>query len=139
MMIMMAVAAAVGIGGASVISRRLGEKREGDANKVFGNILTMIFAVSIAGFLSAFLFLDEMLYLFGATAEILPYARDYLFPILIGTFFFPQPSRYDGSSSDTYSRGYRHHDHHQWKSDCYTCDSLNPYEMGNEDCINYII
>ncbi|WP_078592724.1 MATE family efflux transporter [Evansella clarkii] len=88
MMIMMAVAAAVGIGGASVISRRLGEKREEDANKVFGNILTMIFVVSIAGFLSAFLFLEEMLYLFGATAEILPYARDYLFPILIGTFFF---------------------------------------------------
>ncbi|UCZ53632.1 MATE family efflux transporter [Bacillus shivajii] len=88
MMIMMAIAAAVGIGGASVISRRLGERREEDANRVFGNILLLIVFFSSIGFISAFTFLEPLLILFGATPEIIGYGRDYMFPILLGTVFF---------------------------------------------------
>ncbi|MFD1019301.1 MATE family efflux transporter [Thalassobacillus hwangdonensis] len=88
MMIMMAVSAAVGIGGASVISRRLGEDRQEEANQVFGNVIFMIVAVSFFGLISAFTFMDPMLKLFGASDEILPYASDYIFPILVGSIFF---------------------------------------------------
>jgi len=88
MMIMMAVAAAVGIGGASVISRRLGESKPEEANQVFGNVLFTILIISVFGFISAFTILEPLLKLFGATENILPYAKDYLFPILLGTLFF---------------------------------------------------
>ncbi|MDT8860651.1 MATE family efflux transporter [Alkalihalobacillus sp. MEB130] len=88
MMIMMAVSAAMGIGGASVISRRLGERREGEANQVFGNIISVIIIISVLGMVSAFTILEPTLRLFGATPEVLAYAIDYMFPILLGTFFF---------------------------------------------------
>ncbi|WP_096438379.1 MATE family efflux transporter [Alteribacter populi] len=88
MLIIMAVAAAVGIGGASVISRRLGENRGGEANQVFGNILTMIIIFSVFAFIGAFTFLEPLLGLFGATPETMGYAIDYMFPIMLGTIFF---------------------------------------------------
>lgn len=88
MMIIMAISAAVGIGGASVISRRLGENRQDDANAVLGNIVIMILAVSVIAFIGGFTFLEPMLIAFGATEDILPYAKDYLFPIMVGSFFF---------------------------------------------------
>ncbi|WP_281976204.1 MATE family efflux transporter [Halobacillus litoralis] len=88
MMIIMAISAAVGIGGASVISRRLGEDKPEEADQVFGNILFMIVAVSSFGLIGAFTFLEPLLKLFGATENILPYATDYLFPIMLGSIFF---------------------------------------------------
>lgn len=88
MMIMMAVSAAMGIGGASVISRRLGERKEEEANHVFGNIISVILIISVIGVISSFTILEPILRLFGATPDILGYAFDYMFPILIGTFFF---------------------------------------------------
>ncbi|MFA9456527.1 MATE family efflux transporter [Halalkalibacter sp. AB-rgal2] len=88
MMIIMAVAGALGIGGASVISRRLGERREGEANQVFGTVISVVLIVSVIGAIGAFTFLEPLLLLFGATPDILPYAIDYMFPILIGTIFF---------------------------------------------------
>lgn len=88
MMIIMAVSAAMGIGGASVISRRLGERREQEANKVFGNMISMILIMSVLGFIAAFTVLEPLLVLFGATPNILGHAIDYMFPIMLGTFFF---------------------------------------------------
>ncbi|CDQ21521.1 putative efflux protein, MATE family [Halobacillus karajensis] len=88
MMIIMAIAAAVGIGGASVISRRLGENKQDEADQVFGNVLFTIVIVSSIGFIGAFTFLEPLLKLFGATENIMPYATDYLFPIMLGSVFF---------------------------------------------------
>ncbi|MGV2622595.1 UNVERIFIED_CONTAM: MATE family efflux transporter [Halobacillus marinus] len=88
MMIIMAISAAVGIGGASVISRRLGENKPEEANHVFGNVLFTIVLVSGIGLIGAFTFLEPLLRLFGTTDNIMPYARDYLFPIMVGSFFF---------------------------------------------------
>ncbi|WP_100372639.1 MATE family efflux transporter [Bacillus sp. FJAT-45037] len=88
MMLIMAISAALGIGGASVISRLLGENRGKEANQVFGTVISLIFLISLLGVIAAFTFLEEMLLLFGASPDILPFAVDYTFPILIGTFFF---------------------------------------------------
>ncbi|UOQ91781.1 MATE family efflux transporter [Halobacillus shinanisalinarum] len=88
MMIIMAISAAVGIGGASVISRRLGEDKPEEANKVFGNIIFMVLLVSVVGLVGAFTFMEPLLILFGATPDILPHAVDYLFPIMLGSIFF---------------------------------------------------
>ncbi|WP_280771352.1 MATE family efflux transporter [Salipaludibacillus daqingensis] len=88
MIIMMAVAAALGIGGSSIISRRLGEKREADANRVFSNIITLILGISVIGVIASFTVLEPLLRLFGATPMILQYAIDYIFPITMATIFF---------------------------------------------------
>lgn len=88
MMIIMAIAAAVGIGGASVISRRLGEERKEDANEVLGNLVIMISVVSLISIVGAFTFMEPLLALFGATPDIMPYAKEYLFPIMLGSIFF---------------------------------------------------
>jgi len=87
-MIVMAVAGAIGIGGASVISRMLGADNVGAANKVFGNIISMVLAVSVVGALLGLNLLTPILYLFGSSETILPYAQDYLGIILYGTIFF---------------------------------------------------
>lgn len=88
LMIIMAISVAMGVGGSSVISRRLGEKRTDEANLVFGNIISMVIIVSIIGFIGAFIALEPMLILFGATPDILGFSLDYMFPILLGSFFF---------------------------------------------------
>lgn len=67
MMIMLAVAAALGVGGSSVISRRLGAQKPEEANLIFGNIITLILLVSVAGILIALFTLEPLLVLFGAT------------------------------------------------------------------------
>jgi len=87
-MIIMALAGAIGIGGASVISRMLGANKIDDANKVFGNIIGMVMAVSAVGALMGLNLLTPVLYLFGSSETILPYAQDYLGIILYGTIFF---------------------------------------------------
>lgn len=86
-MIVLALAGAIGLGGASVVSRRLGEGHRKYANTVFGNLLLMVLGVGALGMICAFFFLKPLLRLFGATDVIIPYASDYLFPILIGTVF----------------------------------------------------
>lgn len=88
LMIIMAISVAMGIGGSSVISRRLGAKQEEEANQVFGNIVTMIIFVSIIGIIGAFTVLESLLIMFGATPDIIGYSYDYMFPILLGTFLF---------------------------------------------------
>ena len=88
MMIMLAVAAALGVGGSSVISSRLGAQKPEEANLIFGNIITLILLVSVAGILIALFTLEPLLVLFGATPSTIGYAMDYMFPILLGTFFF---------------------------------------------------
>jgi len=87
-MIVMALAGAIGIGGASVVSRMLGADNVGAANKVFGNIISLVLGVSVVGALLGLNLLTPILYLFGSSETILPYARDYLGIILYGTIFF---------------------------------------------------
>lgn len=88
MMIIMALSAAIGVGGASVISRRLGEKREREANQVFGNIILLVSCISLVAIIGGVTFLNPLLRLFGATPEIINYSYDYMFPFMLGTFFF---------------------------------------------------
>lgn len=87
-MILMAIAGAIGIGGASVISRRLGAGKVEEANRVFGNVNSLVLLVSLVSFSVGLLFLEEILILFGANEAILPYAADFLGILLFGTIFF---------------------------------------------------
>lgn len=87
-MIMMALAGAIGIGGASVISRMLGANKPDSANHVFGNVISLVLIISILGAVLGLSLLTPILILFGSSPTILPLAQDYLGIILYGTVFF---------------------------------------------------
>ena len=87
-MVVMAIAMMLGIGGASIISRSLGAGDYEKANKTFGNVLTMVIVFGLLMATLGNIFIDDLLQLFGATGNILPFARDYAQIILIGTIFF---------------------------------------------------
>ncbi len=79
-----AFGAMVGLGGATQLSVRLGQRDYDSAKLILGNIVTLniIVGALFAGF--SLLFLDEILYFFGASDATLPYARDYMQVILYG-------------------------------------------------------
>ena len=78
---------AVGIGGASIISRVLGANNTEKAFQTFGNqaTLTVLIATSIV-ILGSF-FQEQILVLFGGKGEILPLAKEYFQIILFGIPF----------------------------------------------------
>jgi putative MATE family efflux protein len=85
--VIMAFSMLVGIGNAATISIRLGQKRREEAEKSLGNafILTIISAVMLT--IVGLLFIDKLLYLFGASENTILYAKQYINIILIGTIF----------------------------------------------------
>lgn len=87
-MIVSAVAQALGVGAASIVSRRLGEKREEDAAATIGTAYTAIFIVTAVLILVVMLFMKDILTFFGASEAIMPYAQEYLRTIGPGFFFF---------------------------------------------------
>ena len=77
----------VSAGGSTISSIRLGQKDMEGVNKVLGNTLALcIINAFVFGGLSL-LFLDQILRFFGASEETLPYARDFMQVILLGTPF----------------------------------------------------
>jgi len=87
-MIVMSLAMMVGIGGSSIISRRLGEARKEEAEKVLGNVITMIFGLGIVLTILGLIFIKPLLIAFGATESILGPALEYGRIIIAGTLFF---------------------------------------------------
>lgn len=87
MMFFLAFALLIGGGGAALISIRLGEGKHREAANILGNAMTtgLIISVAIPGF--GLLFAKETLVLFGANAEMLPYALDYYRIIILGLPF----------------------------------------------------
>lgn len=77
----------VGIGATTLVSIRLGEQRREEAEKIVGNAFTLFIIISVVLTVLGLLFLNPLLKLFGASNEVLPYARDYIRIILLGTVF----------------------------------------------------
>ncbi len=86
-LIILAVGQMIGMGGASIVSRALGAEDEVRAHRAFGNVLALALLFAATMTVGGLLFIDGLLVVFGATREILPYARDYLSIILWGTAF----------------------------------------------------
>ncbi len=75
----------VAVGGATISSIFLGQGNKNRATDTVNNVfvLCLIHSVIIGG--GALLFLDEILAFFGATPETMPYAREFMHVILLGT------------------------------------------------------
>jgi len=74
----------VGVGGSTMLSILLGQKNYTAANKVLGNIVTLNIIIGLVFMAVALIFLDPILYFFGASENTIFYAREYMEIILIG-------------------------------------------------------
>lgn len=79
-----ALGAMVGVGAATLMSLRLGQKDYDSANHILGNVFMLNITLGIAFSVIMLAFLDPILYFFGASADTLPYAHDYMTVILLG-------------------------------------------------------
>jgi putative MATE family efflux protein len=87
-LIMMAIGIMVGIGSASIISRSLGANDKEKALKTASNAIVLNLIISIILMIPAYLFIDNILFFFGASSDTYPFARDYMSIILIGFISF---------------------------------------------------
>ena len=74
----------VGAGAATMLSVLLGQKNYKAANKVLGNVVTLNVIIGLIFMGVTQMFLDPILYFFGASENTLPYAKEYITIILIG-------------------------------------------------------
>lgn len=79
-----ALSVMAGAGGASIISRSLGAGDVDRAKRAFCATSSFAFGVGLIVAVTVFVFLEQVLRLFGATEAIMPYAEDYLSVILFG-------------------------------------------------------
>ena len=74
----------VGVGASTLVSVKMGQKDLKSAEAVLGNVLLLNGGIGLVFMTICLIFLDPILYFFGASAETLPYARDYMKVILYG-------------------------------------------------------
>lgn len=85
--IVLAISMMIGTGGSAYASIKLGEKKFDVAEKVLGNMNTLLIVLGVLFSLVCFLVFEPMLRLFGAQEAVMPYAKDYTSIILIGVPF----------------------------------------------------
>ena len=79
-----AFGAMVGVGASTLISVKLGQRDYDTAQTVLGNVITLNVIIGVAFSIITLMFLDPILYFFGASADTIGYARDYMEIILAG-------------------------------------------------------
>ena len=82
-----AIGAAIGVGASTLLSVRLGQKDYDTAEKILGNAVVLKIITGILFGALCLIFIDPILYFFGATENTIPYARDYMVIILLGNVF----------------------------------------------------
>lgn len=87
MIILMGFGMLVGVGAAAVVSLRMGENKQHEAEKILGNAFTLAAILSVTLSAGLLLYLDPILISLGAQASVLPYARDFTRIILWGSIF----------------------------------------------------
>lgn len=74
----------VGVGASTLISVKLGQRDYTTAQQVLGNVLVLNTIIGVVFMVFALLFLDPILFFFGASEQTIGYARDYMIIILLG-------------------------------------------------------
>lgn len=78
---------AIAVGGSTNIAIKLGEGNKEEAEKILGNTFLLEFIVAIAIMLVGAFFLEDILYMFGASKGTIKYAMEYMSVIFFGTWF----------------------------------------------------
>lgn len=79
-----AFGAMIGAGGSTLISVKLGQRDYDTAQRILGNIVSLNVIIGVIFAVLAIAFIDPILYFFGASANTIGYARDYMLIILLG-------------------------------------------------------
>ncbi|MDR5659604.1 MATE family efflux transporter [Serpentinicella sp. ANB-PHB4] len=87
MLIFMAFGMLVGVGGSALISIKLGEDNKDEAELILGNSVLMLTVIILIFSVLGLVFLEPLLISFGASDDVLPYAKQYLTIILGGAIF----------------------------------------------------
>ncbi len=87
MTILMAFGMLVGIGGAAIISIRLGQGKKDEAEKILGNAVSLLILIMSIVTILGFIYKRPLLYLAGASSATIEYADQYLTIILMGAIF----------------------------------------------------
>jgi len=87
MLILLAFGMLVGRGATALVSIRLGEQNKEEAERVLGNAATLLVVTSVVLTAVGLMLMDPLLRAFGASDVVLPYARDYLQIIILGSIF----------------------------------------------------
>ena len=74
----------VGAGAATMLSVLLGQKNYKAANKVLGNVVSLNIILGFIFMAVALIFIDPILFFFGASENTLPFAKEYIQIILYG-------------------------------------------------------
>ena len=74
----------VGVGASTLVSVKLGQKDYTTAQHILGNVVSLNVLIGIGFTILSLLFLEPILYFFGASEATIPYARDYMIVILLG-------------------------------------------------------
>lgn len=82
-----AFGAMVGVGAATLMSVKLGQKDYDTAKKILGNVVIMNLTLGIVLGMVLLMFINPILRFFGASDVTLPYARDFMSIILVGNVF----------------------------------------------------
>lgn len=86
-MIISAFAALVGMGGAPRASIKMGQKDNDGAEKILGNCFALTIVMAIVLMIVFLITGQDLLLLFGASENTLPYAWSYMQIYVLGTFF----------------------------------------------------
>lgn len=79
-----AFGAMVGVGASTLLSVKLGQRDYATAQNILGNVVTLNTIIGVLFGALMLLFLDPILYFFGASDATISYARDFMEVILIG-------------------------------------------------------
>ena len=86
-MISLAFALMLGDGAGAFLSIKLGEKKKEEASVGVGNAITLSVIISTLLCIVSLVFMPKLLNIFGATEELLPYAKNYGYIIAAGVPF----------------------------------------------------
>ncbi|HWJ02253.1 MAG TPA: MATE family efflux transporter, partial [Verrucomicrobiae bacterium] len=86
-LVIMAFGMLIGLGATSLISIRLGEGKREEAEQIVGNSFVLMVLISLTISVLTFVFMEPLLMQFGASREVLPYARQFVSVLVWGAVF----------------------------------------------------
>ncbi len=87
LLVIMAFGMLIGLGATALVSIRLGQGKREEAELIVGNSLVLLIAVSAVISVTCYVFLEPLMVQFGASPDVLPYAKTYVSVLLWGTIF----------------------------------------------------
>lgn len=104
MAIIQAIGFTFGMGSGSLISSKLGERKEEDAQRIGSSAFYIAIILGLIITILSLIFINPLLRLLGASSNVLPYAKDYAiyviigFPIMAGSFVMNNILRSEGKA-----------------------------------------